>query len=250
MMRRHLGKARYPALVVLAAIGIVLFARLQLVDRSRANAAMSLMLPTSSELTSALIRTGLDAETLAASGLSADNVNTVVANTYEHLIGVQPLLELADGTMADARRQTASLKRIIQSGRATDEQINAYPAASGALAQVRTERAALLAGVFEAATADLGQSHLSALAAIRANRHWDLPVEFLVVERTQAQWVELRDCLANERIAARLDDEVPDDQAQATLTELRAQPQVAIAKANCDSGLDVVTTAWEQACGM
>ena len=70
------------------------------------------------------------------------------------------------------------------------------------------------------------------------------------MERSEAQWVELRDCLANERIAAALDDEEPDDQAQATLAELRAQPQVAIAKANCDAGLDVVTDAWEQACGI
>ncbi len=249
-MRRHLGKARYPALVVLAAIAIVLFVRLQLVERSRASAAISLLLPTSSELIGALIRTGLDAEALAAAGLSAGNVNTVVANAYEHLIGVQPLLELADGAMADARRQTTSLKRVIQSGRATEQQINAYPVAKVALAQIRTERHALLGGIFEAATDDLGENHRAALSAIRANRNWKLPVEFLVVERTQAQWVHLRDCLANERIAAALDDEEPDDQVQATLAELRAQPQVAIAKANCDAGLDVITDTWEQACGM
>ncbi len=225
-MRRQLGKARYPALVVLVAIAIVLFARMQLVERSRANAAISLMLPTSSELTGALIRTGLDAEALAAAGLSAGNVNTVVANAYEHLTGMQALLELADAAMADARGQTTALKRVIQSGRATEQQINAYPVATGALEQIRAERAALLAGIFEAATADLGQNHRNALSAIRANRNWDLPVEFLVVERSEAQWVHLRDCLANERIAAGLDDEDPDDQAQATLAELRAQPQV------------------------
>jgi len=160
------------------------------------------------------------------------------------------MLELADGAMADARGQTAALKRVIQSGRATEEQVNAYPVATAALGQIRTERNTLLAGVFEAATADLGQNHRNALTAIRANRNWKLPVEFLVVERSEAQWVHLRDCLANERIAAGLDDEEPDDQAQAILAELRARPQVAVAKANCDASLDVVTNAWEQACGM
>ncbi len=249
-MRRHLGKARYPALVVLAAIAIVLFVRLQLVDRSRADAAISLLLPTSSELTGALIRTGLDAEALAAAGLSASNVNTVVSNVYQHLIGVQNLLDLADGNIGDATRQAAALKRVIRSGRATQQQIDGHAVATAAIAQAGPQRGALLAGIFEAGTADLSQNRRNALSAIRANRRWKLPVEFLVVERSEAQWVELRDCLANERIAAGLDDEDPDDQAQAILADLRAQPQVAIAKANCDAGLDVITDTWEQACGM
>ena len=248
-MRKHLGKARYPALVVLVAVVMVLFWRTQLVDRTRAHAAVLPLLPTSSELATGLIRAGLDPEALAAAGLSPGNVTALVGDAYEHLIANQTALELADAAHAQARQQADQLKRVIQSGRASQEQIDAYPAATLEVSQIQTQRQLLLAGIFEAATADLSQSKRNTLAAIRANRDWKLPLEFLTVDRTEAQWVELRDCLANERIAAEIDDEEPDSQAQAVLAQLRGIPAVASARANFDANHAVVMTAWEQTVG-
>ncbi len=86
------------------------------------------------------------------------------------------------------------------------------------------------------------------LTAIRANAHWKLPTEFLVVERTEAEWVELRAALANERIAAR-NEEAPNEQRQALLGTARANPAVAAAKTALDANLATVKQSWNTVTG-
>ena len=69
-----------------------------------------------------------------------------------------------------------------------------------------------------------------------------------MVDRTEVQWVQLRDYLANERIAEKLGEE-PDANAQAALAQIRNNLAVSTAKANLDANLAVVELAWAQAVG-
>ena len=247
-MRRHLGKARYPAIVLLAVVVVALFIRVQWIEKSKARAAMMVLLPTAGELASALIRTGLNADALAAAGISPSSVNTVVIDVLDHLGVNQMAIELADAAHADAKLQANQLKRVIQSGQATSDQITAYPVATVQLSQCKMQCQALLDDVVNTAISSLTNSQKSTLAAIRANRQWDLPSEFLVVDREEADWVHLRDCLANERIAEQLEED-PDPDAQAALAEYRSDPAVATATTNLDINLSVVTAVWDQAVG-
>jgi hypothetical protein len=149
-MRQHLGKARYPLVVLLAVATLVIFLRISSTEREKARAAIFPMLPTSTELASALIRTGLDADALAAAGLSANDVQAIVGNLVDHLIETQAFIELADGARAETRQVCDGLKRVIQSGRASEEQINAYPPALAQLAQCENQCVLLLNDVFNA----------------------------------------------------------------------------------------------------
>ena len=88
-------------------------------------------------------------------------------------------------------------------------------------------------------TFTIGRGTEVVCAAIRA-------LEFLVVDRSEAEWIQLREGLANERVAAKL-GQAPDPIARAALAEFRSHPLVAAARANLDANLAVVTTAWEQA---
>lgn len=245
-MRRHLGKARYPAIALIAVVAVALFVRIQLIEKTKATASMLPLMPTASELAVALIRAGLDAETLAAAGVSPNSVGTVVGDVTDHLMTNQTLIELADAAHAQAKQQANQLKRVIQSGRATSEQIDAYPGATLQMSQDRAQCQALVDAVLNAATANVSQAQRDTLGAIQENRNWDLPLEFLVVDRTEPQWVELRDCLANERIAAKL-GEAPDAGPQATLAQLRSDPLVAAAKANLDANSAIIDNAWQAA---
>jgi hypothetical protein len=247
-MRQHLGKARYPAIIVLAAVAVVLFLRFQVNENTNARAAMLPLLPDTHEVAAALYRVGLDPEALTAAGVSPGAAHALIGDVVEHLIVNQSVIELADNAWAQSREQCARLKRKIQSGRATDEQLSAYQTAKLQFAQAKTQRQGVLGALFNIASSGLNNTKRSTLATIQANRHWELPVEFLVVDRTEAQWVRLRNCLANERVAAKLGED-PDPDSQATLAQLRSNPLVAAAKANVDANLAVVTTAWEQAVG-
>jgi hypothetical protein len=247
-MKRHLGKARYPAIIVLAAVAVVLFLRFQINEDEKANAAILPLLPTTHELAGTLYRVGLDPQALTAAGVSPSTTSTLIGDVVEHLIVNQAVIELADNAWAQSRKQCARLKRTIQGGRATDEQVNAYQAAKAAFAQAGMQRHSALGALFNIATNGLNNTKRSTLTTIRANRQWELPVEFLVVDRTEAQWVRLRHYLANERVAAKLGED-PDPDAQAALAQLRSNPLVAAAKANLDANLNVVNNAWNQAVG-
>ncbi len=246
-MTKHLGKARYPLIAILSLViaGLVVF---EVVEQSRrARASLIPGAPTSNQVAAALMRAGLDAEALAAAGLSTSAVGNVVNDVAESLAADQADLELADSDYASAKGQCDQLRRAIQSGQATDEQTNAYPTATAQFAQAEAQRAALLDAVFTGGAADLSQSQRATLATIRGNRRWNVPLEFLVLDRTEPEWVLLRDCLANERIAAELQDEDPDPQAQALLTQLRSNPLVSAAAASLEANAAVIADAWEQA---
>ncbi len=245
-MRKHLGKARYASILLLAVVAAILLFRLSFVNNGPRRAAAMFPAPTASDLAIGLIRAGLDPEALAAAALSSQQVNAAMTRVSQYLVDHQAELELADAARAQARIQCDGLRRVIQSGTATQEQVDAFPAAQASLAQAESQLNGLVNGVFDAATGGLPQAQRTTLATIRANRAWDLPVEFLVADGPEAQWVQLRDALANERISQDL-DESPDPEAQAWLAQCRGNPLVASAEANLDANLASVTAAWNQA---
>jgi len=245
-MKRHLGKARYPLILILTVAIVALFVRFHLADNGDAKASMFYPEPTPGELATALTRAGLDAEALAAAGVAPNAVATVVGNVAEHMTDNPGALELADTAYTAARRQRDQLKRTIQSGRASQEQLEAYPGAQGQFAQARAQRQAAIDDIFTAGTVSLSNSQRGTLTALRGHADWDLPLEFLVVDRSEADWVQIRDGLANERIAAKLDED-PDANAQTALSQFRGNPMVTTARANIDANLAVVELAWQQA---
>lgn len=245
-MTKHLGKARYPAIIVLGIVIAVLFVKVQSIQQSRARASMLLLAPTADELAAAMLRIGLGPAQLTAAGGSPSTVATVVGDSLDEMIANPAAIELADAAFAESKQQCDLLKRVIQSGQATPEQIDAYAVAMTQLSLAEAQRQSVLNGLVSSATESLNESQQSTLAAIRGNGNWDLPIEFLTVDRTEPQWVQLREALANERISAKLGQE-PDPEAQSLLQQLRSDPSVATAKANLDANLTVVTVAWEQA---
>jgi hypothetical protein len=139
------------------------------------------------------------------------------------------------------------LQRLIQSGQGSQEDVSAYPAQSSALSTATAQRQAALDAIFNAGTASLSEGQRTTLSTMRANRAaWDSPLEFLTVNRSQLEWVRLRDCLTNERIAIEYPDTL-DQEMQADLATWRANQTVAAAIASTGSNLAAVTAAWNAA---
>jgi hypothetical protein len=83
---------------------------------------------------------------------------------------------------------------------------------------------------------------------LRTNAAHELPVEFLVKERSEAEWVAIRKALNNERICAKYGDD-PDPAKQAALSTWKSDAAVAAAKSACTTGLASVQDAWNAATG-
>jgi hypothetical protein len=193
------------------------------------------------------IRAGLDAKALAAAGVSAQSTATIITNVNAYLVDHGTDLSLADNTYASARTESDRLQRKIQSGQGTQEDVSSYQAQVAALSAATTQRQVSLDAIFLAGTANLSEGQRATLSTIRTNRAaWDSPVEFLTVNRTEVEWVRLRDSLTNERVAVEFPDNL-DQQMQAELASWRANQSVAAAIASVGANLSAITTAWNSA---
>ena len=199
-----------------------------------------------------LIRSGLGADALAAAGVAAVSVTPVLQAAADEMNAHPGTLPAADTSYTAARVESDRLRAIIQSGQASQEQIASYQTQIANLAAASGQRATALDAVFAAATANLSAPQRSALAQIRANRAVDhskeFPIEFQVVERSEVQWVALRDALANEKQAIKYPDTL-NEAAQTLLSAARADPTVAAAIVSRNTTQEAVTAAWNTASG-
>jgi hypothetical protein len=206
-------------------------------------AAMPLLAP---DTASTLIRSGLDPDALAAAGVSSSQVASVVA-AFEAAVAAEPgKLPSADADYGASKTSTDSLRRTIESGQGSPQDVTAYQSGMSTLQAAETARQDTLDEYFTAATAGLNAAQRLALSTIRSNRAWEISIEFKAQDRSEAEWVALRDALSNERISAKYGDP-PDPKQQALLLTARSAPAVAAAKVNYDTNKASVSSAWNTA---
>lgn len=242
MSRRAKTRTSLLSVVVLALVAIVFWRA----STTSAVAATASPATSPDDFGTTLYRVGLDPRSLAAAGVSSNSVTGIVAAVEGAIQGDPSGLSGADTAFAEARVAHDALERKIRSGKASQEEVAAYPSAKSALETATAAQQAELDALFTAGTASLGESPRAALAQLRGNRTWGLPPEFLVVERTQQQWVSLRDALANERFSAEY-NETPNSDAAALLATARSNAAVATAITGLSTNLASITSAWNAA---
>lgn len=202
-----------------------------------------------SDLEVAMIRAGLTPQALCAAGVSNNETQAVVSATRDWLLAHQSSLAEADATYAAMRTQHDAEERKVQSGLATVQEVSTFQGTKTALAQSTAARASALDAIFAAGIANLSSEKRALVTTIRTNAaSWNGQVEtaYLSVERSEAQWVELRSALAAKRVALQEGEEVPADSA-ALIATADQNATVSTAKANLQSNLASLTTAWKAA---
>ena len=204
--------------------------------------------PSEVELSDALWRAGLDPESLTAAGVSGTAVSKVVSNVSAHLAAHPDDCASADAAYAAARGEEDELRRSIQSGLASDEEVAAYPAAKAALELAEASRSAAVQAIFDAGVAELTDAQSTGLSNIRANSSWRLPKQYLCVNRTQEEWVDLREALANPRISADYEED-PHPDCVAMVGSCDADASVAAASVDLSTKLSANQATWDAAVG-
>jgi len=202
--------------------------------------------PTTADLDVALRRLGITPEALAAVGASAGDVTTVIDTVRTALTNDPGLIAARDDAYLEAKSRADELRRLVESGQATANQVTQCQAAIAALAEAETDRAGMMDDLFAAVIAGLSEGERTLLTLIRANHRRPAPIEFLVMARSDADWLRLRESLANERISAK-ENETPDPADQAFLAVERARSGVSEARNNLDANLAIIQAAWSQA---
>lgn len=199
------------------------------------------------DLVTVLYRVGLQPEHLAAGGVAPDQTTAVVAAMRDWMAQNPTAFADADARWAKATFARDSIVRKVQSGLASQEEIASCEPACTEFTAAKANLDAVIDGALRAATASLSPQAVALLTTIRTNRlTWSLPFEFDGVERTQQDWVTLREALDNERIATNRHEE-PDADFQRFLSTARADPVVAAARTNLDTRLGGIQEAWDAA---
>lgn len=113
-------------------------------------------------------------------------------------------------------------------------------------AQARAALDELRSQVFNAITVTLPADRVLVTRRISENqRHWDLPVQYLAVDRTDGQRAALRSALNTRALAAKRNQPVNQAAAAIIAAEDR-DPAVQAAAANLASGLSLIRENWDR----
>lgn len=193
-----------------------------------------------------LMRAGLDPDALAAAGVTSGEIETIVADAESYIDENSTELSDADAEYVSLRSQVDALRRKVRSGQASSEEIASLATKQGELASAESGREAAIEAIFDAATESLSAAEKTALSNIQANRAWATAIEFLVINRTDQQWLDLTEALTNEAVANEEGTSVEPACASLLLTE-RAKSEVSSAKTSFDANASAVATAWNTA---
>jgi hypothetical protein len=200
--------------------------------------------PASTPMAATMMRVDLGADRLAAAGVTSQATTIAIDAAIAKV--AQVALESADAAYAAARPPCDALERKIQSGLGSAEDVTAYQQASAQLASATAARKAALDEVFTTGVAGLPSEQRTLLTTIRANASWKLPVQYLAVNRSEGDWVKLRDYLDARRIYQADGEEVPAE-VTSFLASVESNPTVSKAKADLEASLPLVQTAWNAA---
>lgn len=233
------------ALIIAAAAALMLVG-VQGMNAYRAAHAAVDTGPSPGQVAVALRQVGLDPDALAAAGLTAQQTTALVAAARAHLDEHYTTLRQAQLDHAQARNEHDRLKRLVRAGRATTQQKEQLDQAAAGLAQAAAQLEQARQALAQAATAHLGSAPNDTLATIHAHNRWSHPVQYRAAERTEPDWVALRDALAHARIADKRQRD-PEPEVLQIIAQADANPDVAAARANLENNLTTVTNAWNTA---
>ena len=200
--------------------------------------------PTSNELGVMLYQLGLDPEALTVAGVQAGQVTLLVLEADRVLTEQFDNLTFAERDLADARRLSTRLRRAIRAGVADEGAVAALAASEASAATAESAVTAIRSAVYDAATAHLEPTAVAALRTVAANRHWNLPVQYAVNTRSEADMKRLREALANLRISADYGED-PDSSSSAFVSQENARANTAQAVTYLSTRLTSITTAFE-----
>jgi hypothetical protein len=189
------------------------------------------------EIGAVLILSGIDAEGLAAAGVSSLACDAMFEAGSTYCLQADRLgqFQLAHRNLNLAQAAAARPPRDgdINGG----DPLPTVEQAQGALDDLRNS-------AFSFLTSGLDAEQIAKLTKIRANKHWGLSAPYLTVDRTDREWLALRGALSQQRLCQRTGEELP-QAAAAVIATADADTTVAQAKTDFASGLTAVKQSWD-----
>lgn len=208
------------------------------------------------ELRGALARAGINPSRLAAAGVNGTQAASVIVATRQFLVDHGDELAAAESALAAASSERDRLLTRVQQGQVQVPEGTTYQTArANLLAACEAAKASAVAAqssfdatvdsLCGAALASLSDSQRGVISTLRRNSHWNLALQYLATDRSDAEWVALRSALANQRTSQRSGQSL-DSGSQARLADADAVAATVTAHQNLDANLASVRLAFSQ----
>lgn len=240
---RHFGAAIPVTLAIVALVTGL--AAVGYTGLTRYGAFRQSVLPTPAEIDLLIRRTGVTPETLAAAGVAPQSVAAMIADAVNYIVPNFSAIRDAQIGHDQAKKIHDSLARLVPTGRATTQQRAQLDTARTDLANARAARDAFFAAIYDEIAGNQTQAQALTLATLKANSGWSHPVQYKAANRPEADWVDLRDALANIRIASKRGEQ-PDPAAVQLVAQADANAAVSAARTGLNN-LPLIQIQWENA---
>lgn len=232
------------ALVITAGLGLSL-ATAELRSGGDAEHDAEITLSMDGDVEVMLLRIGMTPETMAAAGVDSTTLLAALSAEEADLADATSTLSDHDATCAEYRRQVDSLRRIVRSGNATEEQVAELASAKQSCESAFASRDAFLEGVCGGICEHVSADAMGAIQRICMTKSWkSIPVTYRTKERSEAEWLAIREALSAKKTHEMMGLEVPAE-ATTLLTSLASETEVSEATADCESCLPGVQGLWD-----
>lgn len=235
--------------MALVASALACAAAVALAAVSSSSSARARSVPTPREAIALPVRLGIDAKAAAIAGVSAVQLQALIQNGIEYAQAEGEAIQSADAAVASARANLDQLERQASSGRLGRDPHATVEAARTQLRGALANRVSTLDAAFNEIAGDLSPSQVAMLRRIASNRQREVPVEFCVLDRTDAEWASLRaafEARASRRQVALAGITVPEVADDAVLTSAESDPTVVAARSAL-ANVPALEQVWGQA---
>jgi hypothetical protein len=184
---------------------------------------------------------GLEPDALVSAGATAVQAGALKTYLQAYLNDHGTELDAAIDAFGVANRAADTATRMVQAAKGNVETMTTR---GNELATAVSNKQAAIDAAFTAATTDLADGVKTNLLRIRANRPHNTPAQYLIVDRTDEQWRQLRDALSQKK--QRTVWNIALDQDAATvISDADADTAVSAAAGRLESTLAAVQTAMQ-----
>jgi hypothetical protein len=184
------------------------------------------------EIAAVLAEAGLDPQSLAAAGASGAQCDRIFDAGLTYCIGEDRIPQFQNAHKA---LNQAKAKAVNPSAHVDGQPVT--------VAQAKIALENLQNAAFQFVTSGLDRDQVATLTKIKSNRHWGLPVKYLVADRTNQEWLALSGALASKRAAAIRGVALAQSVAS-VISSADSNDAVSQAATRLNTNLDGVSTSW------
>ncbi len=181
-----------------------------------------------------LLHIGINAESLAAANVVTESeIDDVVGSVVDAVVKSSQSIFVLDQLQTNQNASFQQLGQRIRSGQASTDERASFERIQKDRSRIERKNKRYFESLTFAMESALNESQVLILKNLQSSLQWNVPVYYRVVERTESDWIRLRNACQQEERAMRI-GEIVDTETSLVLSAARMNQQVRKARERID----------------